>query len=70
VKIKFRLLREGGEVPFRITTDEFDSVIQASRWAQTMMKNGTTTNLRSVITDQIAVIDWSKITIANVEPME
>ena len=75
MQIKFRLLREGSEAPVRIVTEEFDSIVSAGRFAQKMMDgstmDGSVETLDNAVGDpQLVVINWSKIAIAYVEPME
>jgi hypothetical protein len=70
MKIKFRLLREGGEVPARIITEEFDSIVSAAQYAKRMMNEKIVDSLEDAVRSEVVVVDWSKITIAYVEPIE
>jgi hypothetical protein len=70
VKIQFRLLRDRSESPVRILVEDFETVIAAASYTQHMMNNGVTDTLHSATGDELVAVDWSKITIAYVEPIE
>jgi hypothetical protein len=70
VKIQFRLLRDRSETTVRIISEEFGTVVDAAAYTQRMMNGGATDTLRSATGDELVAVDWSKITIAYVEPIE
>jgi hypothetical protein len=69
VQLRLRLLRDDVEIEQRVVTTEFDSVVHAGRLIKDMIREGGTSQLTTVDSSGYAIINWSKITIAYVEPV-